>query len=161
MVASSFCDDRQFAFRPLCNDNKNNNNNMNICLRFFHGEAMAQLGNRALLHDLRVADSSPAWQLLTFCHNVFSVLTKALCRHSSLVPRSRTEAFMGRPVLFPPISVTEKNRQQRLINPMSEKRSKLMNPGGHSITKHTGGLAQRSVSKTPKYLSKISILKKC
>ena len=71
MVACSFCDDRQFAFRPLCDDNKNNNNNMNICLRFFHGEAMAQLGNRALLHDLRVADSSPAWQLLTFCHNVF------------------------------------------------------------------------------------------
>ena len=30
-------------------------------------------------------------------------------------------------------------------------------PGGHSITKHTGeGLAQRSESKTPKYLSKNS-----
>ena len=26
--------------------------------------------------------------------------------------------------------------------------------GGHSITKHTGGLARRSESKTPKYLSK-------
>ena len=35
-----------------------------------------------------------------------------------------------------------------------------MNPGGHSITKHTGGLAQRSVSKTPKYLSKNINIKK-
>ena len=33
-------------------------------------------------------------------------------------------------------------------------------PGGHTITKHTGGLAQRSESKNPKYLSKIAILKK-
>ena len=29
-------------------------------------------------------------------------------------------------------------------------------PRGHSITKHTGGLALRSESKTPKYLSKNS-----
>ena len=38
-----------------------------------------------------------------------------------------------------------------------------LNPGGHSITKHTGeeGLARRSESKTPKYLSKIAIFKKC
>ena len=34
-------------------------------------------------------------------------------------------------------------------------------PGGHSITKHTGGgLAQRSESKTPNYLSKNSNIKK-
>ena len=33
-------------------------------------------------------------------------------------------------------------------------------PGGHSITKHTGGLARRSESKTPNYLSKNSNIKK-
>ena len=33
-------------------------------------------------------------------------------------------------------------------------------PGEHSITKHTGGLAQRSESKTPKYLSKNSNIRK-
>ena len=32
--------------------------------------------------------------------------------------------------------------------------------GGHSITKHTGGLARRSESKTPNYLSKNSNIKK-
>ena len=34
------------------------------------------------------------------------------------------------------------------------------NPGGHSIAKHTRGLARRSESKTPKYLSKISNIRK-
>ena len=34
-------------------------------------------------------------------------------------------------------------------------------PGGHSITKHTGGLARRSQSKPPKYLSKSSNIKNC
>ena len=34
--------------------------------------------------------------------------------------------------------------------------SVLLAPGGHSITKHMGGLARRSASKTPKYLSKNS-----
>ena len=32
--------------------------------------------------------------------------------------------------------------------------------GGHSITKHTGGLARRSESKTSKYLSKNSNFRK-
>ena len=38
----------------------------------------------------------------------------------------------------------------------------MSNPGGHSITKHTGGggLARRSESKTPNYLSKNSNIKK-
>ena len=33
-------------------------------------------------------------------------------------------------------------------------------PRGHSITKHTGGLARRSKSKTPNYLSKNSNIRK-
>ena len=76
---------------PKCNDD----NNIKICLRFFHGEAMAQLDNRALLTlGRRVAGSNPAGQLLIYFHNVFPVLTKTLCRHSSLVPRSRIKAFV-------------------------------------------------------------------
>ena len=37
---------------------------------------------------------------------------------------------------------------------------KVQYPGGHSITKRTGGLARRSDSKTPNYLSKNSNIKK-
>ena len=33
---------------------------------------------------------------------------------------------------------------------------RIIAPRGHSITKHMGGLARRSESKTPKYLSKNS-----
>ena len=44
--------------------------------------------------DLRVAGSNPAGQLLIYFHNVFPVLTKTLCQHSSLVPRSHIKAFM-------------------------------------------------------------------
>ena len=36
---------QQRQARPTCNDN----NNINICLRFFHGEAMVQWDNRVLL----------------------------------------------------------------------------------------------------------------
>ena len=72
-----------------CNDN----NNIKICSRFFHGEAMAQWDNRALI-DPRVAGSNPAGQLLIYFHNAFPVLKKTLCRHSSVVPRSRIKAFV-------------------------------------------------------------------
>ena len=44
--------------------------------------------------DLRVAGSSPAGQLMIYFRNVFPVLTKTLCRHSSLVPRSHIKAFV-------------------------------------------------------------------
>ena len=44
--------------------------------------------------DLRVAGSNPAGQLLIYFHNLFPVLTKTLCRHSSLVPRSRIKAYV-------------------------------------------------------------------
>ena len=47
--------------------------------------------------DLRVAGSSPPGQLLIFFHNVFSVLTKTLYRHSSLVPRSLIKDFVRSP----------------------------------------------------------------
>ena len=47
--------------------------------------------------DLRVAGSSPAGQLLIYFHNVFPVLRKTLCRHSSLVPRSGIKAFVRKP----------------------------------------------------------------
>ena len=47
--------------------------------------------------DLRVAGSSPAGQLLIYFHNVFPVLTKILCGHSSLVPRSRIKDFVPKP----------------------------------------------------------------
>ena len=57
---------------PTCNDN----NNIKICL---------------------VAGSNPAGQLLIYFHNVFPVLTKTLCRHSGLVPRSRIKAFVRKP----------------------------------------------------------------
>ena len=67
---------------PACNDN----NNIKICLRFFHGEAMAQWDNR----DPRVAGSNPAGQTIDLLPQSFPVLTKTICRHSSLVPRSRT-----------------------------------------------------------------------
>ena len=40
------------------------------------------------------------------------------------------------------------------------KTTKTMSQGGHSITKHTGGLAQKLESKPPKYLSKNSNIKK-
>ena len=52
--------------------------------------------------DPRAAGSSLAGQLLIFFHNVFSVLTKTLCRHSSLVPRSRIKAFMRSPRCYLP-----------------------------------------------------------
>ena len=64
--------------------------------KFPNGEAMAQWQNRALI-DLRVAGSNPAGQLLIYFHNVFPVLTKTLCQHPSLVPRSRIKAFMRKP----------------------------------------------------------------
>ena len=57
---------------------------------------MAQWENRALI-DLRVAGSNPDGQLLIYFHNVFPVLTKTLCRHVSLVPRSRIKAFVRKP----------------------------------------------------------------
>ena len=41
---------------------------------------------------------NPAGQLLIYFHNVFQFLQK-LCRHSSLVPRSRIKAFVGKPRL--------------------------------------------------------------
>ena len=44
--------------------------------------------------DLRVAGSNPAGQLLIYFHNVFLAFTKTLCRHSSLVPKSRIKAFV-------------------------------------------------------------------
>ena len=44
--------------------------------------------------DPKVAGWNPAGQLLIYFHNVFPVLTKTLCRHSSLVPRSRIKAFV-------------------------------------------------------------------
>ena len=47
-----------------------------------------------MLINLRVAGSNPAGQLLIYFHNVFPVLTKTLCRHASLVPRSCIKAFM-------------------------------------------------------------------
>ena len=47
--------------------------------------------------DLMVADSSPAGQLLIYFHNVFPVLTKTLCQHLSLVPKSRIKAFVCKP----------------------------------------------------------------
>ena len=47
--------------------------------------------------DLRVAGSNLAGQLLILFLDVFSVLAKALCRHSSLVLRSRIKAFVCRP----------------------------------------------------------------
>ena len=71
----------------------------------FHGEAMAmaQWENRALI-DLRVAGSNPAGQLLIYFRNVLPVLTKTLCRHASLVPRSRIKAFVtNRGVALPGI----------------------------------------------------------
>ena len=50
--------------------------------------------------------------------------------------------------------------KEMLVCPPWERRwlfvSVLLPPGGHSITKHTEGLARRSESKTPKYLSKYS-----
>ena len=57
--------------------------------------------------DLRVAGSSPAGQLLIYFHNVFPVLTKTICRHSSLVPRpasklSRANRGVAHPGLRPP-----------------------------------------------------------
>ena len=52
---------------------------------------------RSCAIDLMLAGSSPAGQLLSIFHNVFSVLAKTLCRHSSLVPRSRIKAFVRRP----------------------------------------------------------------
>ena len=57
---------------PPCN---NNNNNIKICLRFSHGEAMAQWDNCALI-DPRVAGSNPAGELLIYFHNVFQFLQK-------------------------------------------------------------------------------------
>ena len=70
---------------PTCNDN----NNINICLRF------SMVGDGAVgkscAIDLRVAGSNPAGQLLIYFHNVFPVLTKTLCRHSSLVQSFRTQ----------------------------------------------------------------------
>ena len=50
--------------------------------------------------DLRVADSNPAGQLLIYFHNVYPVLTKTLCRHSSPVPRSRIKAFVRKPLVL-------------------------------------------------------------
>ena len=45
--------------------------------------------------DLRVAGSNPAGQLLIYFHNVFPVLTKTLCQHPSLAPRSHIlESYM-------------------------------------------------------------------
>ena len=57
---------------------------------------MAHWENRALI-DLRVAGSNPAGQLLIYFHNVFPVLTNTLCRHASLVPRSRIKVFVRKP----------------------------------------------------------------
>ena len=57
---------------------------------------MAQWENRVLL-DLRVAGSNPAGQLLIYFRNVFLVLTKLQCRHTSLVPRSRIKTFVRKP----------------------------------------------------------------
>ena len=73
----------------------NDNNDINMST-IFHGEAMAQWGNLVLI-DLRVAGSNPAGQLLIYFHNVFPVLTKTLCRHSNLVPRSRIKALVRKP----------------------------------------------------------------
>ena len=93
---------RQRKARPTCNDT----NNINICLQFFCGEAMAQWENRALI-DLRVAGLNPAGQLLIYFHNVFPVLTKTLCRHGSLFPsphqsfRAQTAALLT-PAFGPP-----------------------------------------------------------
>ena len=68
---------------------------------------MAQWANRALI-DPRVVGSNPIGQLLIYFHSVFPVLTKTLlCRHASLVPRSRIKAFVpncgvAHPSLRPP-----------------------------------------------------------
>ena len=70
-------------------------NNINICLKFFHGEVMAQWENHALI-DLRVEGLNLVGQLLIYFHSVFPVLTKTLCRHASLVPKSRIKAFMSK-----------------------------------------------------------------
>ena len=76
---------------PSCNDN----NNISICLRIFMVRHSA-VGKSCAI-DLRVAGSNPAGQLLIYFDNVFPVLTKALCRTSSLVPRSRIKAFVRKP----------------------------------------------------------------
>ena len=52
--------------------------------------------------DLRGSRFKPAGQLLVVCpkvnfHDVFSVLTKNLCRHSSLVRRPCIKPFVRRP----------------------------------------------------------------
>ena len=47
--------------------------------------------------DLRVAGLNPAGKLLIYFHNVFPVLIKTLCRHSSLVLRSSIKALMRKP----------------------------------------------------------------
>ena len=43
---------------------------------------------------------------------------------------------------------------------VQKQRVSTSGPGGHSLTKHTGGLARRSESKAPKYPSKNSSIKK-
>ena len=47
--------------------------------------------------NLRVVRLNPAGQLLLYFHNVFPVLTKTLCRHASLIPRSLVKALMHKP----------------------------------------------------------------
>ena len=80
---------------PTCNDN----NNTKICLRFFHGEAMAQWYNRALI-DPRVAGSNPAGQLLICFHNVFPVLTKTMSAFKSS-PQIPHQSFRAQTALLP------------------------------------------------------------
>ena len=66
-----------------------------MCLRFFHGEAMAQWDNRALLTQGSRFESG--WATIDLLLQCFPVLTETLCRHSSLFPRSRIKAFVRKP----------------------------------------------------------------
>ena len=71
---------------------KNHSVNINITVM-----AMAQCENRGLLvwrQLVRVHWATIDYSLKVSFHNVFSIFTKNLCWHSSLVPRPRIKAFV-------------------------------------------------------------------
>ena len=81
---------QQRQARPICNDN----NNVNICLRFFHGEAMAQWDNCALLSEGSRLESGWATVEIDF-HNVFPVRTEkslSAFKSSSQIPHQSFRA---------------------------------------------------------------------
>ena len=85
--------------------------------------------------DLRVTGSNPAGQLLIYFCNVFPVPTRTLCRHSSLVPRSRIKAFVRKLRRCSPLPSPPPESASQLVSRLCSEFSRLCSEPCQVITR--------------------------